>query len=789
MSQIVHLTLSSAPDSTLRVSAETSSVRAAAQASAPVSASALSEQVRGGSATPAALRAVALSLGEVLFAGDVGELLRALIAGEPPAPAPSEPALPALTLALTAGADLVELPWELAADPRDGVSWLAAGREILRVEGAAASGERLMNDGLVLAAGEQFRVSALKAATAQLRRRFHTRVEPVETGAQLGAAAGRGRALLCHIYALDRLGRVTLDGEPTPLGASPAAARAYLLNLSPMSRPSVAREAREAGAAVVFGRQINLSVKESADADRAIYQALGAGLPPLAALSWARAALRAQGEPRGEQRGELCAASLTLTSAPPSTPGAWGSAPALEAFPPPSLSAHTSPSATATPRAEPLGGVGALQLAQRPSSIAPLTPPSRVPEFVHTTIRLIQQSQREASDAERLDLALRTGVMKQLSALAKRRGAQEPSDSGLTRGEVLTQQLIAAARFPDAPLTLPPQWFGVVESLARESGVRAERVAQAAQALVVGRALWLWGGDAPSRLRVARGLCELAFSAYPLEVYGERPLHPALFSDAASEVSAVNGGLWEVAQLSWAQGSLSPFDPSASRPSARSGVVAFHPGAESWQLYSRAWLVVDQAYRADAADRYRVARALREGVARGYSESGRHAQVHLPQDLRVIYLSDLPPEALAGEVVVELRAQPGSLADAWTRDARARLLSLGLSPEEAERRLQAPGALSLSLTLSFAAGLRLVGYAEGLDALCYAALAGGGVAHAEEAAELYLSPLLRRAHPDLGACVREYAGRADGFEARWEALARAELGGDVPEPPVVSLRV
>ena len=379
--------------------------------------------------------------------------------------------------------------------------------------------------------------------------------------------------------------------------------------------------------------------------------------------------------------------------------------------------------------------------------------------------------------------------MKQLSALAKRRGAQEPAGGGLTRGEVLTQQLIPAARFPDAPLNLPPQWFGAVESLAREGGVRVERVAQAAQALVVSRALWLWGGDPRARLRVARGLCELTFSAYPLEMYGDRPLHPTTFSDAVSEASAMNGGLWEVAQLSWAQGTLSPFDPSAPRPAERSGVVAFHPTAEAWQLYSRAWLVVDQAHLSGAEDRYRVERALREGVARGYSESGRHAQLHLPQDLRVIYLSDAPPERPAGEVVVELCAQPSALAESWTREGRARLLSLSLSAEEAERRLQTPGVLSLSLTLSFASSLRLVGYAEGLDALCYAALAGGAVAHAEEAAELYVSPALRRAHPDLAACVRDYARRADDFEARWERVVRVEIGVALPELPVVSLRV
>ncbi len=783
MSQIVHLTLSSAPDSTISLTAETSSVRAAAQASAPVSALALAEQVRGGGATSAALRAVGLSLGEALFAGEVGDLLRALMTSDTAAAPLSEPTPPALTLALTAEGDLADLPWELALEPREGAPWLARGRELMRVAGAPSSGERLLNEGLVLAAGEQFRVSALKAATAQLRRRFHTRVDSIETSAALGAAVGRGRPLFCHVYALDRLGRVALDVEPTPLGASPASARSYLLNVAPACRSSALREAREAGAEVVLGRQLDLSVKASADADRALYQALGAGFSALTAPSWARESLRAL-DGKGQ---EGAYASLTLTAAPPAARGAWDHSPALVAFPPPPLRAHTAPSASAAPQAEPLGGVDALQLAQRPASIAPLTPPTRVPEFVHTTIRLIQQTQREASDQDKLDLALRTGVMKQLSALAKRRGVPEPVGGGLTRGEVLTHQLIAAARFADAPLTLTPQWFGAVESLAREVGARPERVAQAAQALVSSRALWLCGGDARARLRLARGLCELVFSAYPLELYGARPLHPITLSDAAGEASVVNGGLWEAAQLSWAQGTLAPFDPAARRPAERSGVVAFHPGADSWQLYSRAWLVVDQAHLADPDDRYRVERALREGVARGYSDSGRHAQLHLPQDLRVIYLSERPPAQLSGEVVVELSAQPSHLADAWTRDARARLLALGLTPEEAEGRLQSPSALSLSLTLSLAAALRLVGYGEGLDALCYAALAGASVAHAEEALELYLAPALRRAHPDLSSCVREYAGRAEGFEGRWEGTLRAELRGELPELPVVSL--
>lgn len=785
MSQIVQLTLSSAPDATVRLVAETSGARAAAQASAPVSALALSEQARGAGATPAALRAVGLSLGEVLFAGEVGELLRALMASAPAGEAPQEPALPALTLALSAEGALADLPWELALEPRGGAGWVARGRELLRVAGAPARGERLLNEGLVLAAGEAFRVSALKAATAQLRRRFHTRIEAVETQAALAAAVGRGRPLLCHVYALDRLGRVALDGEPAPLGASPVAVRAYLLNLSPASRPSAPREAREAGAEVVFGRQRELSVKASAGADRALYQALGAGFAPLAALAWAREALR--------EEGEAAAAALTLTAAPPAAGGGWGGAPALAPFPPPALSAHTAHAAAAAPQAEPLGGGEGLQLAQRPPAAAPLSPPSRVPEFVHATIRLIQQTQRGAGDAERLDLALRTGVMRQLSALAKRRGVPEPVGAALTRSEVLTEQLIAAARFPDAPLALPPRWLSAAEGLARAVGARPEVLAQAAQALVVSPALWVWGGDARSRLRVARGLCELVFSAYPLEVYGGRPLHPTLLSDAASEASAANGGLWEAAQLSWAQGALAPFDLSAARPAARSGVVAFHPAAESWQLYSRVWLVVDQAHRADPDDRYRVSRALREGVARGYSDSGRPAQLHLPQDLRVLYLSDEPPEGRGGEVSLELRAEPSGLADSWTRDARARLLALGLSPEDAEGRLQSPSALSLSQALSLAASLRLVGNAQGLDALLYAALAGGAVAHAEEAAQLYLAPALRQARPELAACVREFAGRAEGFQERWARTLRAELGAELgaepPEPPVVALRV
>ena len=745
----------------------------------------LTEQLKGGSATKGALRALSAMLGDLLFAGPMLPLMRGLMSqsegereGEP---------TPHAVLLLTLPQTLADLPWELCADPETGALFVGEGRELVRVAGAPAPSTPLRNEGVVIATpAESYRLSALKAAATQLRRRFNTSIEPVQHPSALKERLGERGPLFCHLYALDRLGRVTVDPNHPSLFELTGLQNTHLVNCSPQLPNSVSHQTRVAGASLVLSRQFDLSVKASAESDRALYHSFGSGASALVALSEARASLRAT-HPEGYEW-----ASLTLTVAPPSHPDAWASSPAFEPFPPQRLTGQPTgqPTGQNAEHAGQSASVGehtrdqdALQKISRPAPLAPMTPPVRAVEFVNRTVQLVQSTQRGGSDEEKLDLALRTSVMKQLSALAKRRGVSGELTRGLTRSEVLTQQLIAASRFEESALKPVAQWYGHAEAIAQEVGVKVEGVAQAAQALLMSNTIWLCGADALTRVRLARGLCESMYQSYPLERDGVGPLYPVLFKDSAE--GGLNGPLWESAQLSWAPGSASPFEGDKTRPSTRASVAAYHSEVDAWRLYERLWVIVDQAELSAPDERYRAARALREGVLRGLTESGRAARCYLPADQRVIYLSDEPPEQAHGAVVIHLAYQPESAARRWVHEVRTRLLRCGVSPLEVERRLTLPLTISVSYVLSLCLDLNVCTPESATACLSYGALAGADKAHFEEALELYVHQGLHKAQAHTQECIRAYAWRDEAiFEARWR-----EQRAEAPAPNLPLIEV
>ena len=774
MSDWIHVVLTLASPDDIVLSATVNERSVETSAPHPRGITELVAQIRDGEGTRGAVRALGAMLGDVLFAGPMLGALRGLMGAQGEQSAAEAPAL---VMCLELDEALAALPWELTADPETGELFISQDRELIRVAGAPPATSALQNTGLVVAsATEAYRLSALKAAATQLRRRFMTSIEAIKSVAELEARGDDERPLLCHIYAADRRGCLSLDGSTQHISELGVSQRAHLLNISPCLSADHAFKAREAGASVVINRQIELPMKASAESDRALYHSFGSGLSAVKALTEARSALR-----RATSGYDW--ASLTLTLPPPAVKGEWASSVGFEPFPPPLVSDSASHTGHG-PAAKPLPRGDELQVIASPAPLAPITQATPGARFVADTVKLVQETQRGGREEDRVDLALRTGVMKQLSAIAKRRGALTITEKGLTRSEVLTQQLIGATRFDDEPLKPSSQWYGYAESLARELGLRVEGVAQAVRALLVSRSIWLYGADPNTRRKLARALCDVIYQSYPYEVNGGLPIAPLELSDQGD--GARNGALWESASLGWAPRAAQPLDATRRRPSSRARVTAYHAEADAWRLYDRLWLVVDQADRCDFGERYRVSQALSEGALRGVTESGAQACCYLPLDHRVIYLSDHPAIGSTGEVQIGLRFEPAAAAQAWVQRVREQLQACEVPSELVERRLNHPLVLSLSYLLSLMLDLELITLDAAAESLSYATLAGGELAHIEEAIELYLHPTLSELSEGEERCVRAYALRdQESFDISWRELMGEQA--QAPELPLADL--
>lgn len=776
MSNWIHISLTQASQEDLYLTASLRDQTVETVAPYPKGIKDLVTQVRDGEGTRGAQRALGAMLGDVLFAGPMLATLRRLMSYQSDEDEPS----PRLVMFLELEEELSAFPWELTADPESGELFISHDRELVRVGGAVPSSEAIENVGVVIASTqESYRLSALKAAATQLRRRFHTKISSIQTEEELSTKNEHKYALFCHVYASDRFGQLTIDSQLSHLSTVAVTQKAYLLNLSSYLSAEHAFKARCAGASLVINRQIDLSVKASAESDRTIYHSFGSGKNAVQALCEARRALR-------KATSGYDWASLTLTVAPPITQGEWDHSVAFESFPPTLMSQnlhHTqgidsSSSDGVQPGEE-------LQVSSHPAPLAPITKAISGANFVEQTVQLVQNTQRGGLEEDRVDLALRTNVMKQLSAIAKRRGRPVEQTQGLTRSELLTQQLISASRFKDKPLQASSQWYGYAESLARDLGLKVEGVAQAIRALLVSKSIWLYGVDPNTRRRLARGLCDMIYQSYPFEVNGASSIIPLALKDEVEGGS--NGPLWESAHLSWAPLVSHPLDAGKRRPNDRARVAAYHTEANSWRLYERLWLIIDQAELCDLNERYRMNQALSEGAMRGQTESGKTACCYLPQDYRVIYLSDHPVIHANGEVQIGLHYQPGVAAQQWIQRTRTQLAHLGISSEHIERRLNHPLVLSLSYLLSLLLDLELISSEMAAECICYATLAGGELAHVEEAIELYLHPILSELTEMEDMCVRAYALRdQQSFNSAWihlmgESAVRPELPlADVP---------
>ena len=144
-------------------------------------------------------------------------------------------------------------------------------------------------------------------------------------------------------------------------------------------------------------------------------------------------------------------------------------------------------------------------------------------------------------------------------------------------------------------------------------------------------------------------------------------------------------------------------------------------------------------------------------------------------------MSEHPALGPSDAVQIGLRYQPEVAAQRWVQRTRAQLTRLSVPSDVIERRLNHPLVLSLSYLLSLLVDLELLSLEVAAECMSYASLAGGELAHVEEAIELYLHPTLTQLSEEEERCVSAYATRdQQAFDEAWEALMGDALRPELP---------
>ena len=169
--------------------------------------------------------------------------------------------------------------------------------------------------------------------------------------------------------------------------------------------------------------------------------------------------------------------------------------------------------------------------------------------------------------------------------------------------------------------------------------------------------------------------------------------------------------------------------------------------------------------------RYRLLKGLQEGVLQGYTKSGRPLTLHIPLDLRVIYLSAHPPQLSQGEVIHALHLDSFTSLLSWLYDVRGQLNQLGLSESEIEKRVNLPECESFSRLIHICYILLNIPSHLCLDALTYGIFHGGQPVHYLESFAIYVQPYLEEASPEHFECIKAYSLHdIDVFEDLWKIL-------------------
>ena len=384
--------------------------------------------------------------------------------------------------------------------------------------------------------------------------------------------------------------------------------------------------------------------------------------------------------------------------------------------------------------------------------------------FVKDTVKLIQKSKQADHEAEKMALALRTSAMKHLSSLVNRAHALP---AGLTRSEQLTYQLIEAGRFQDEILPYIPTWLGYANHIATRLGLQIDTVAQAIQALYMNRSIWISGGDAHQRIQLARSLSAEVFHSYPYEMAHQQPL---ISEQAVSFETLQHDAFYQALQMGWDQKYLDVLNSQAPIPTQRQQLVAYHKKLDHWSVFKRAWLLVDQAesYHHTIAD---IKVALREGVWQTHSTDQSMVRLFVPQDFRIIYLSDQPAHPSHQIVTIELKADGENLEAIYKQAIREHLLTYWES-DKIESRFNQTAYMKFLQSVKGLEVLGLIPRETAIQCLKYAIWNGAELAHCMEASELYLHPRLYQIDPYFDGLIQAYHAEDDQLvEKEWKRLA------------------
>lgn len=581
-------------------------------------------QVAAGQVRGVATGTLAAVLGTLLFAGEAGEALRRMWQEDPEA-----------SLLLRADPAVQHWPWELARDPVTGRWPVADGAGLIRVGGGPASHGPFAPRAVLVVPAEAgvARRDALAAAARQLQRKAGLALLTADpaTGPALREALAAGAALV-HLDVESRGGEVALDDGRVPttrLGLDSGTWLAVLGGAE--TTKDAALTLRDLGVAVVIGRQIEISQAEAGAVDREIYRALATGATPVEAVRRARQSLLRLG---GAEAG-LWAAPV-LRSAPAET--ADGFVPAASAFPPP-LRAQG---------AVDLGPPAAEAGAHDPFAASPGTGgglPVPAPVFIQRTVQLLGAAQPGQVDPA---LAARAETLRALGSLAT--AAADPEDENLgpaERLDRLVDKLVDGIGRPDLPLAAPRDLSARVDRAAHSSAVSRFDAERAARALLCSTIVWFESPATECAARLAQHLTEGVFVRHALRARatGATPLCGVPTAEGGT------GWLTRAAALNWRRDEIDAFNPSSAPPRTRMPLVSPAPNG-GFLLQGGAWLIIEDADLAPAADRAALFDALARGAIEGLDADGRPWHLPCPADFRVLMVGAAAPQGLPGWVPV-----------------------------------------------------------------------------------------------------------------------------------------
>ena len=422
----------------------------------------LLDQVATGMTTPTAHQRLAALLGGVLFAGEVGALLRDALSSESTG-----------TIFLKTPAEHAHWPWELSRDEQTGIR-PAIDAGLVRVGGRSSGARTIPPRGLLVvprAAGAAKR-TALQAATRNLSKTQEIDIYPADpvTGPGMRRALETG-AVLVHLDMHDGHAALLDDGR-VPIDRLGIGEEVWLAVLG---GTQVTQEAggrlRESGATMVLSHQSEMSPAQAAAIEREFYRSLAHGDSVTDAITRARFSLfQAEGE------GSHAWAAPVLWSAP----GQGHNEPAMMPFPPENMEAPSTAGITAkAPAADSRPFADLSERVGHPLSAA---------VFIRDTVRKLRHG--SASSEE---LALRATALRELGA---GRPSGLESDRALgpdDRVQQLADRLVDVVSRPDARLEAPADLSVRTSQGAIRLGMQSHKVREAAHALLASRIVFLEG--------------------------------------------------------------------------------------------------------------------------------------------------------------------------------------------------------------------------------------------------------------------------------------------------------